>query len=329
MNKKTQEAIDKLNKVYGDGTVGILDKMKFKTYTRTSTGSLGLDIATGGGWPVGRIIEIYGWESTGKSTLCLHAIAEAQKARPERLCALIDTEHSFDRKYAKALGVDVDRLLVTQPDNGEQAFQTTIDLINAGEIGMMIFDSIAGARPKNEIVGDVGDYKIGLHARLTSQVFPQLVNACGSTETTLIVTNQMRNKIGGYGDPNVVTGGNASKFYTSLRVEQSRSVSQLNKVEEGGEVVGNWHKSKVVKNKTAPPFREAEYDIRYGEGVDTAGEILDYAVASELMKKSGTWYSYEGTKLGQGRNVVVQLLRDNDELAQELLLKIKAAYGIG
>jgi recombination protein RecA len=285
------------------------------------TGSLGLDIALGiGGFPRGRVIEIYGPESSGKTTLAIHAIAEAQKKGG--MAAFIDAEHAFDRYYAEKLGVDTENLLISQPDNGEQALEITDSLIRSGALDIIVIDSVAALTPKSEIEGEMGDSKMGLHARLMSQALRKLTGTISKTGTTCIFINQLREKIGVmFGNPETTTGGNALKFYASVRIDIRRS-SQIKDTEK---VLGNRVKIKVVKNKVAPPFRMAELDIIYGEGFSKVGELVDLGVEYNIVKKSGSWFSYGETKLGQGRESVKQLLKDNPELAEELETKIKAA----
>jgi recombination protein RecA len=287
----------------------------------TSSGSLGLDIALGvGGYPRGRVIEIYGPESSGKTTLTLHAIAETQKAGG--IAAFIDAEHAFDRFYAQDLGVDIDNLIISQPDNGEQALEIADNLVRSGAIDMVVIDSVAALTPKSEIEGEMGDSKMGLHARLMSQALRKLTGSISKTNCTMIFINQLREKIGVmFGNPETTTGGNALKFYASVRLDIRRS-TQIK--DSDGNVLGNKTRVKVVKNKVAPPFRLAEFDIMYGQGVSKVGEILDVAVEHEIVKKSGSWFSYEDTKLGQGRDAVKQMIKDNPELMDELEEKIKA-----
>ena len=287
----------------------------------TSSGSLGLDIALGvGGYPRGRVIEIYGPESSGKTTLTLHAIAETQKA--VGIAAFIDAEHAFDRFYAQDLGVDIDNLIISQPDNGEQALEIADNLVRSGAIDMVVIDSVAALTPKSEIEGEMGDSKMGLHARLMSQALRKLTGSISKTNCTMIFINQLREKIGVmFGNPETTTGGNALKFYASVRLDIRRS-TQIK--DSDGNVLGNKTRVKVVKNKVAPPFRLAEFDIMYGQGVSKVGEILDVAVEHEIVKKSGSWFSYEDTKLGQGRDAVKQMIKDNPELMDELEEKIKA-----
>jgi recombination protein RecA len=285
-----------------------------------SSGSLGLDLALGvNGYPKGRIIEIYGPESSGKTTLTLHAIAEAQKAGG--IAAFIDAEHAFDRNYAEKLGVDIENLIISQPDNGEQALEIAENLIRSGAIDIVVIDSVAALTPKSEIEGEMGDSKMGLHARLMSQALRKLTGTISKTHCTVFFINQLREKIGVmFGNPETTTGGNALKFYASVRLDIRRS----SQIKDGENVIGNRTKVKVVKNKVAPPFKTAEFDIMYGEGVSKTGEILDLAVEFEIIKKAGSWFSYGETKLGQGRDAVKALIKDNPELADELELKIKA-----
>jgi recombination protein RecA len=285
------------------------------------SGSLGLDIALGvGGYPRGRVIEIYGPESSGKTTLTLHAIAETQKAGG--IAAFIDAEHAFDRFYAQNLGVDIDNLIISQPDNGEQALEIADNLVRSGAIDMVVIDSVAALTPKSEIEGEMGDSKMGLHARLMSQALRKLTGSISKTNCTMIFINQLREKIGVmFGNPETTTGGNALKFYASVRLDIRRS-TQIK--DSDGNVLGNKTRVKVVKNKVAPPFRLAEFDIMYGEGVSKVGEILDVAVEHEIVKKSGSWFSYDDTKLGQGRDAVKNMIKDNPELMEELEEKIKA-----
>ena len=285
-----------------------------------SSGSLGIDLALGvGGYPKGRIIEIYGPESSGKTTLTLHAIAEAQKAGG--IAAFIDAEHAFDRNYAEKLGVDIENLIISQPDNGEQALEIAENLIRSGAIDIVVIDSVAALTPKSEIEGEMGDSKMGLHARLMSQALRKLTGTISKTHCTVFFINQLREKIGVmFGNPETTTGGNALKFYASVRLDIRRSTQ----IKDGENVIGNRTKVKIVKNKVAPPFKVAEFDIMYGEGVSKTGEILDLAVEFEIIKKAGSWFSYGDTKLGQGRDAVKALIKDNPELADELEEKIKA-----
>jgi recombination protein RecA len=318
--KALQLTLDKLDKTYGKGTVMKMGDKAVEEVETISSGSLGLDLALGvNGYPKGRIIEIYGPESSGKTTLTLHAIAEAQKAGG--IAAFIDAEHAFDRNYAEKLGVDIENLIMSQPDNGEQALEIAENLIRSGAIDIVVIDSVAALTPKSEIEGEMGDSKMGLHARLMSQALRKLTATISKTHCTVFFINQLREKIGVmFGNPETTTGGNALKFYASIRLDIRRS----SQIKDGENVIGNRTKVKVVKNKVAPPFKVAEFDIMYGEGVSKTGEILDLAVEFEIIKKSGSWFSYGDTKLGQGRDAVKSLIKDNPELADELEQKIKA-----
>ena len=318
--KALKLTLDKLDKAYGKGTVMRMSDSPIQDVEAIPSGSLGLDIALGvGGYPRGRVIEIYGPESSGKTTLTLHAIAEAQKAGG--IAAFIDAEHAFDRFYAQKLGIDVDNLIMSQPDNGEQALEIADNLIRSGAIDIVVIDSVAALTPKSEIEGEMGDSKMGLHARLMSQALRKLTASISKTNCTVIFINQLREKIGVmFGNPETTTGGNALKFYASVRLDIRRS-TQIK--ETDGNVTGNKTKVKVVKNKVAPPFKTAEFDIMYGEGISKVGEILDIAVEHEIIKKSGSWFSYQDTKLGQGRDAVKAIIKDNPELQDELELKIK------
>lgn len=320
--KALKLTLDKLDKTYGKGTVMKMgDKAVIEVET-ISTGSLGLDVALGvGGYPRGRVIEIYGPESSGKTTLTLHAIAEAQKKGG--IAAFIDAEHAFDRNYAEALGVDIENLIISQPDNGEQALEITDNLIRSGAIDIVVIDSVAALTPKSEIEGEMGDSKMGLHARLMSQALRKLTGSISKTNCTVIFINQLREKIGVmFGNPETTTGGNALKFYASVRLDIRRS-TQIK--DTNSEVQGNKTRVKVVKNKVAPPFKTVEFDIMYGKGISKVGEIIDLGVDFEIVKKSGSWFSYDDTKLGQGRDAVKNLLLDNPELMDELEQKIKAS----
>ncbi len=318
--KALQLTLDKLDKTYGKGTVMKMGDKAVEEVETISSGSLGLDLALGvGGYPRGRIIEIYGPESSGKTTLTLHAIAEAQKAGG--IAAFIDAEHAFDRHYAEKLGVDIENLIISQPDNGEQALEIAENLIRSGAIDIVVIDSVAALTPKSEIEGEMGDSKMGLHARLMSQALRKLTGTISKTHCTVFFINQLREKIGVmFGNPETTTGGNALKFYASVRLD----IRRASQIKDGENVVGNRTKVKVVKNKVAPPFKTAEFDIMYGEGISKTGEILDLAVEFEVIKKAGSWFSYGETKLGQGRDAVKALIKDNPELADEVELKIKA-----
>ena len=320
--KALQLTLDKLDKAYGKGTVMKMSDATVVDVDAIPSGSLGLDIALGvGGYPRGRVIEIYGPESSGKTTLTLHAIAEAQKAGG--IAAFIDAEHAFDRFYAEKLNVDIDNLIISQPDNGEQALEIADNLIRSGAIDIVVVDSVAALTPKSEIEGEMGDSKMGLHARLMSQALRKLTASISKTNCTVIFINQLREKIGVmFGNPETTTGGNALKFYASVRLDIRRS-TQIK--DSNGDVMGNKTRVKVVKNKVAPPFKTAEFDIMYGEGVSKVGEILDVAVDKGIVKKSGSWFSYEDTKLGQGRDAVKLVIKDNPELFEELEGKIKTA----
>ena len=312
--KALQAAMDKIEKSFGKGSIMKMGDESVEQVEVIPTGSIGLNVALGvGGYPRGRIIEIYGPESSGKTTLAIHAIAEAQKAGG--IAAFIDAEHAFDRFYAAKLGVDVDNLLISQPDNGEQALEIAEQLIRSSAIDIIVVDSVAALTPKAEIEGDMGDNKVGLQARLMSQALRKLTAAVSKTRTTCIFINQLREKIGVmFGNPETTTGGNALKFYASVRLDIRRATQ----LKDGEEVIGNQTRVKVVKNKVAPPFRKAEFDIMFGEGISRAGEIIDLGAELGIIKKSGSWYSYNDTKLGQGRDASKQVIQDNPELAEEL-----------
>ncbi len=316
--KALQLTLDKLEKTYGRGTVMKLGDSPVEKVDVIKTGSIGLDAALGiGGLPRGRVIEIYGPESSGKTTLALHAIAEAQKTGG--IAAFIDAEHAFDRFYAQKLGIDVENLLVSQPDNGEQALEITENLIRSGAIDIIVIDSVAALTPKSEIEGEMGDSKMGLQARLMSQALRKLTSTISKTATCCIFINQLREKIGVmFGNPETTTGGNALKFYASVRLD----IRRQSQIKDGDEAIGNHVKVKVVKNKVAPPFRKAEFDIMFGEGISRTYEIIDLATELNIIKKSGSWFSYGETKLGQGRDAVKKILFDNPELADELEGKI-------
>jgi recombination protein RecA len=319
--KALQLTLDKIEKGYGKGTIMKLGDDAIEDVQVIPSGSLGLDVALGvGGYPRGRVIEIYGPESSGKTTLAIHAIAEAQKSGG--IAAFIDAEHAFDRFYAKKLGVDIENLYISQPDNGEQALEITDHLIRSGAIDIIVIDSVAALTPKSEIEGEMGDSKMGLQARLMSQALRKLTANINRTNTTCFFINQLREKIGVmFGNPETTTGGNALKFYASVRVD----IRRIGQLKEGDDIQGNRTRVKVVKNKLAPPFRKAEFDILYGQGISKTGELIDMGVELNILKKSGSWFSYGDTRLGQGRDAVKNLLRDNPELSEELEEKIKAA----
>jgi len=316
--KALQLTMDKIEKSYGKGSIMKLGDRVVEDVPSISSGSIGLDIAMGvGGYPKGRIIEIYGPESSGKTTLAIHAIAETQKAGG--IAAIIDAEHAFDPGYATKLGVDINELLISQPDNGEQALEIADNLIRSGAVDIIVIDSVAALTPKAEIEGEMGDSKMGLQARLMSQALRKLTANINRTKTCVIFINQLREKIGVmFGNPETTTGGNALKFYASVRLD----IRRIGQIKDGEEAQGNHTRVKVVKNKVAPPFKKAEFDIMYGEGISKTGEIVDLGVELNVIKKSGSWFSYGETKLGQGRESVKSVLRDNPELAQELEAKI-------
>jgi recombination protein RecA len=320
--KALELTLDKIEKGYGKGTIMKLGDQAVVDVSVIDSGSITVNLALGvGGFPRGRVIEIFGPEASGKTTLALHAIAEAQKKGG--IAAFIDAEHAFDRFYAEKLGVDIENLLISQPDNGEQALEITDHLIRSGAIDIIVIDSVAALTPKAEIEGEMGDSKMGLQARLMSQALRKLTANISKTNTCCVFINQLREKIGVmFGNPETTTGGNALKFYASIRVD-IRRISQL---KEGEEITGNRTKVKIVKNKVAPPFKKAEFDIVYGEGISKTGEIVDLATELGFIKKSGSWFSYGDTKLGQGRDAVKQLLKDNPELAEEIEAKILEAY---
>ena len=319
--KALQAAMDKIEKSYGKGSIMKLGDEKIEDIAVIPTGSIGLNAALGvGGFPRGRVIEIYGPESSGKTTLAIHAIAEAQKAGG--IAAFVDAEHAFDRFYAEKLGVDIGNLLISQPDSGEQALEIAEQLIRSSAIDIVVIDSVAALTPKAELEGDMGDSKMGLQARLMSQALRKLTAAINKTNTTCIFINQLRDKIGVmFGNPETTTGGNALKFYASVRLD----IRRIGQLKDGEEVKGSQTRVKVVKNKVAPPFRKAEFDIMYGEGISRAGEIVDLGSDLGIIKKSGSWYSYNETKLGQGREAAKDMMRDNPELADELEQLIFAA----
>jgi recombination protein RecA len=319
--KALQLAMDKIEKDHGKGTIMKLGDNKVEEVPVVSTGSIGLDMALGvGGLPRGRVIEIFGPESSGKTTLAIHAIAEAQKAGG--IAAIIDAEHAFDRFYAEKLGVDIENLLISQPDNGEQALEIADQLIRSSAVDIVVIDSVAALTPKAEIEGDMGDSKMGLQARLMSQALRKLTGSINKTNTTCVFINQLRDKIGVmFGNPETTTGGNALKFYASIRLD----IRKIGQIKDGEEVIGNQTRVKIVKNKVAPPFRKTEFDIMFGEGISKIGEIIDLGVENQIIKKSGSWYSYGDSKLGQGRDAAKDCLRDNPELAAELEAKVREA----
>jgi len=317
--KALKLTVDKLEKTYGKGTIMRLGSDEVVEVPSIPTGSIGLDNALGiGGYPKGRVVEIFGPEASGKTTLALHAIAEAQKGGG--IAAFVDAEHAFDKFYAQNLGVDVDNLLISQPDSGEQSLEIAEHLIRSGALDMVVIDSVAALVPKGELEGEMGDSKMGLQARLMSQALRKLTATIGKTGCCCMFINQLREKIGVmFGNPETTTGGNALKFYSSVRVD----IRRISQIKDKEEVKGNRSKVKVVKNKMAPPFKQVEFDIMYGEGISKTGELIDYGVNFEILQKSGSWFSYDGTKLGQGRETVKELLEDNPELAEEIEGKIR------
>lgn len=319
--KALQLTLDKIEKGYGKGTIMKMGDSAIVDVPVIGTGSIGLDVALGvGGYPRGRVIEIYGPESSGKTTLAIHAIAEAQKSGG--IAAFIDAEHAFDRFYAQKLGVDIENLYISQPDNGEQALEIADHLIRSGAIDIIVIDSVAALTPKAEIEGEMGESKMGLQARLMSQALRKLAANINKTNTTCIFINQLREKIGVmFGNPETTTGGNALKFYASVRLD----IRRIGQLKDGEDIQGNRARVKVVKNKLAPPFRKAEFDIMYGQGISKTGELIDLGVDLNILKKSGSWFSYGETRLGQGRDSVKVLLKDNPELSEELEIKIKEA----
>jgi len=316
--KALQLAMDKIDKDHGKGAIMRMGDNKVEDIAVISTGSIGLNVALGvGGYPRGRVIEIYGPESSGKTTLAIHAIAEAQKAGG--IAAIIDAEHAFDRFYAEKLGVNIDELLISQPDNGEQALEIADQLIRSSAVDLVVIDSVAALTPKAELEGDMGDSKMGLQARLMSQALRKLTANINKTNTTCMFINQLREKIGVmFGNPETTTGGNALKFYASVRLD----IRKIGQLKDGEDAVGNQTRVKVIKNKVAPPFRKAEFDIMFGEGISKTGEILDLGVEYNIIKKSGSWFSYGDTKLAQGRDASKAVIKDNPELAAELEAKI-------
>lgn len=319
--KALQAAMAKIEKDFGKGSIMKLGDEKIENVEVIPTGSIALNAALGvGGYPKGRIIEIYGPESSGKTTLAIHAIAECQKAGG--IAAFIDAEHAFDRFYAEKLGVDIDNLWISQPDNGEQALEIADQLIRSSAIDILVVDSVAALTPKKEIEGDMGDNNVGLQARLMSQALRKLTSTISKTNTTCIFINQLREKIGVmFGNPETTTGGNALKFYASVRLD----IRRVTAIKDGDQVIGNMTRVKVVKNKVAPPFRKAEFEITFGEGISKIGEIVDLGVEHNIIQKSGSWFSYNGSKLGQGRDAAKALLKDNPELAEEIEAKVREA----
>jgi recombination protein RecA len=323
--KALKQTIERLEKTYGKGVVMKMDDDKSVAVDVISTGSFGLDLALGvGGFPRGRIIEIYGPESSGKTTIALHTIAQAQKKGG--ICAFVDAEHAFDKFYAEKLGIDTSNLLISQPDDGEQALEIADNLIRSGAIDVIVIDSVAALVPRAEIEGDMGDSKMGLHARLMSQALRKLTGTISKTGCVAIFINQLREKIGVmFGNPETTTGGNALKFYASIRLD----IRRIGQIKDGDDIIGNRTKVKVAKNKVAPPFRVVEFDIMYGKGISRVGEVLDIAVEAGVVQKSGSWFSYDGAKLGQGRDSVKELLEDNPEIIADIESKIRAKSAAG
>lgn len=322
--KALESALSKIEKTYGKGSLMNMASQEIEDVEVIPTGSLTLDMALGvGGYPRGRIVEIYGPESSGKTTLAIHAIAEAQKTGG--LAAIIDAEHAFDRSYAEGLGVDLSRLWISQPDNGEQALEIAEDLIRSSAMDLVVIDSVAALTPKGEIEGDMGENKIGLQARLMSQALRKLASIISKTKTTCIFINQMREKIGAYGNPETTTGGNALKYYASIRLDIRKSTP----IKDGDQMLGNLTKVKVAKNKVAPPFKRAEFDIMYGEGISKVGELVDAGSDLEIIRKSGSWYNYEDTRLGQGREAAKNTLMENPDLAAIIEQQIKEKMAAG
>lgn len=324
MSAELEKALQSINNRFGKGSTIMGNEVI--PYKRFSTGSLGMDIGTGGGWPKGRMVELYGPESAGKTTICIHAMVEAQKAEPNKKVAFIDAEHAFDSTYAEGLGLNLDNLIISQPSNGEEGLEILDTLVSSGAISMAIVDSIAALVPKTEIEGEMSDNQMGLHARLMGKALRKITHAVDKTDTCVIFTNQTREKIGVmFGNPTTTPGGNAMKFYAAIRGELSKSQGDKS---SDGEILNSKVKVKFIKNKTAPPFRQCTFDILFGEGIDKASEVLLIAEDAGIIKKSGSWYSYEGTKLGQGAVAVKQTLRDNTDLMQDLESQIKELYQI-
>lgn len=320
-----EKSIANIEALFGKGAVMNLGSDKSLDMERIPTGSLGLDYITGGGYPVGRITELHGWESTGKTTNCIHAIVEAQKMG--LLCAFIDTEHAFDKEYAISLGADISKILISQPDNGEEAFEITKELIKSGDIGLIIFDSLAASLPKDLLEADAGQNKMGLHARLNSAELAKIAGLAKKTKTCILFTNQLRHKIGVmFGNPETTSGGNAMKFYASIIINQTKSPSKGNKNSDG-DSVSYEHTAKCVKNKTAPPLRKTTFHINFGEGIDVYEEVLTMGISSNVLEKSGSWYSYNGAKIGQSK-VAKEFLKDNPEAFEEIKDKIREYYHI-